>query len=400
MSETKNQFSLTRAAPMRKGISRKSVIRWTAIVATFAAIVGWWSRTFQVGLFLAAAGCRRKTREAAEWSRAIRTAEWSSPSPTERPTAMHRPNHSALITFHPEYLFFTPTLVDQALIKATELNAAWLRTDVRWHQVLPDGDQVDVKALSYYRGFLARAQAHGFCNLVVLSSPPKVVMESTASQRMTAWSRFVEVVVKELGGYCQSYQLMNEPNNPAYSFFSKADVPLAIAGAARLIKTHYPAAEIAVNVSMDIWGWRGYLEDLLSASGNSVDIVGLDHYPGTWTIGCQARWNDVCKLAKLIHSAPQGSPWFKRRLGIMETGFSTNTLGRGELEQARYFAGLRDVAASLRIMSGTFAFLGAYELCDEDSNAHIDPEAHFGLLNSHLEPKKAFSTVRDLMTAL
>ena len=376
------------------------MIRWTAIVATVATILGWWSRTFQVGLFLAAAGCRRKTREATEWNRAIRTAEWSSPSLTERPTAMRRPNRSALITFHPEYLSFTPTLVDSALIKATELNAAWLRTDVRWHQLLPDGDQVNAKALSYYQGFLARAQAHGFCNLIVLSSPPRAIMASTANQRMIVWSRFVEMVAKELGGYCQSYQLMNEPNNQVYSFFSKADMPLALTRAATLIKTHCPAATIAVNVSMDIWGWRGYLEDLLSASGSSVDIVGLDHYPGTWTIGYQARWNDVCKLAKLIHSAPQGSPWFKRRLGIIETGFSTNTLGRGQLEQARYFAGLRNVAASLRVMSGTFAFLGAYELCDEDSDAHIDPEAHFGLLNSRLEPKKAFSTVRDLIATL
>ena len=85
----------------------------------------------------------------------------------------------------------------------------------------------------------------------------------------------------------------------------------------------------------------------------------------------------------------------------METGFSTNFLGRGEISQAEYFEGVVKVAQKLKAANGGDApFLGIYELCDEDSQSWLDPEAHFGLLTSDLRPKRAFATVANAVDLL
>jgi hypothetical protein len=85
----------------------------------------------------------------------------------------------------------------------------------------------------------------------------------------------------------------------------------------------------------------------------------------------------------------------------METGFSTNTTMRNQECQAEYFEKAMRVARNLKRNSlGNGPVLGIYELCDGDSSAWLDPEAHFGLLTSDLKPKKAFSTVKQIVASL
>jgi hypothetical protein len=108
----------------------------------------------------------------------------------------------------------------------------------------------------------------------------------------------------------------------------------------------------------------------------------------------------MTQLADVIASAPPESPWFRRHLAIMETGFSTNTMMRDQSCQSEYFENLVRVARELKHCSlGNGPVLGIYELCDGDTSAWLDPEAHFGLLTSDLRPKKAFSTVREIVAS-
>jgi hypothetical protein len=238
-------------------------------------------------------------------------------------------------------------------------------------------------------------------NMVVLSSPPKAALSQSSSGRLKAWNRFVEVVVTELGSSCNGYQLMNEPNNPVYSFFSLQEAAAAIVGGAAIIRASAPAAKIAINIAMEIWGWQEYLRDLLQLSGPAINILGLDHYPGTWTVGSQERWSEVVELADVIASAPPGSLWSSRHLMIMETGFATNGPFRDQRHQSDYFEHVMRVAAQLKRRSSKDApLLGIYELCDWDSSAWLDPEAHFGLLNGDLKPKCAFERVARMIASL
>ena len=374
-----------------------TMIRAAAALVTAAVL--WRTRLLQVFTFIAAAGLRRMRRLPALWRLEMRASEWNS-EPLPKPLAMTRPNLKLLVSYRPEYNSLNPIAIERALAGAARLNAGWLRTDVRWVRVMPRGDRVDENALAWYGGFLRRVQSHGFQNLVILSTPPDDVMQYDIARRMDIWSRFVAACARELGPYCSGYQLMNEPNNPVFAFFDRRNVAEAIARGAEAIRSYQPHASISVNICMEIWAWRSYLENLLSGSGRSVDIVGLDHYPHTWTVGWQENWREVNKIGAAIKGASPDSIWFNRRIAIMETGFATNTWLRGEREQSRYFEGLAKVANDLREAAGEVEFIGLHELCDWDSSALLDPEAHFGIMTSDLVPKLAFSAVQRLAAEL
>lgn len=369
------------------------------VLACGTACVLWWSRVFQVALFLIAAGLRR-------WSRANvtgpanRATDWEhvrSPAILSAPSL----NALALLTYHPEYHDFDPRQAIISLGAARRLGVGWLRIDVRWHAVLPAGDVPDRRALAWYKELLSASSGYGFKNMVVLSSPPNAVLRQSSTKKLESWNRFVEIASDELGTWCSAYQLFNEPNNPVYSFFTFREMVPALIRGASIVHRANQLAEVAINISMDIWGWREDLDRLVQHSGSSIDIVGVDHYPGTWTAGRNDRWSEVIELAETIASASSGSAWFRRRLAIIETGFCTNTPLRDQRRQAEYFERVAIVLEELkhRLAPGVPLF-GIYELCDGDSSAWLDPEAHFGLLTSQLQLKRAYSTVAHFLTSL
>ncbi len=382
-------------------VTRRIVVRRLAgtLLALGAAVLVWRSRVIQVASFAVAAGLRGQYRGRVATGPASKYSEWATlPPPPVRAAPL---NPLALVTYHPEYHAFEARRAVAGLMAVARLGAGWVRTDVRWREILPDGIRPDSRALAWYRAFLSGASACGLRSMVVLSTPPEAVLRQGTSARLESWSRYVEAVVSELGTQCGVYQLMNEPNNPIYRFFSLEDAAIALVRGASVIRSICPGARVAVNVNMEVWRWRKYLADLLRLSGRSIDIIGLDHYPGTWTIGWQDRWAEVIQLADLIASAAPGSLWFGRHLMIMETGFSTNTCGRGHVRQSEYFERVMPVVKNLKSRStGDDAVLGVYELCDGDSSAWLDPEAHFGLLTCEMLPKAAFMTVQEGVASL
>lgn len=375
-------------------ITRSKLIRRLVptVLTLGAGTLVWRSRIIQVAAFAAAAGVRGQYLGRASKGPASRSTDWIGLSnPHIAPVPL---NPSILVTYHPEYHGYDPQRAVACLDAIRRLGAGWMRTDIRWREILPDGVRPDPRALAWYRDFLSAASAYGLKSAVVLSTPPDRVLKQPESQRLESWSRFVEVVAAELVVHCGICQLMNEPNNLVYRFFSRFAAGTAVSRAASIIRLANPKTNIAVNLSMECWGWKAYLAELLKLSGRAVDIVGLDHYPGTWAIGPQARWGEVFKLADTIASATTDSPWFNRHLMIMETGYSTNALMRNQESQAKYFENLiRSIDFTKWRSVGEKPLLGIYELCDGDSSAFLDPEAHFGLLTSDLVLKRAFTVV-------
>jgi hypothetical protein len=364
-----------------------------------ASVLLWKVRIPQVATFLCAAELRRWFRSSKSYGPAARASDWSS---VERPKLSNlalKPN--AMITYHPEYHHFDPRLAISSLSACVQLRVEWLRTDVRWNELIPDGVHCDSQALAWYREFLGTATGCGLRNMVVLSSPPAAVLGQKGAGRLEAWRRFVRLVASELGTFCGGYQLMNEPNGPIYGFLSFEDCAQAIVEGASIIHVADPEATVAINISMEIWGWRQYLSDLLHSSGPAIDLIGLDHYPGTWTIGRSERWVAIESISNMIAAAEPGSSWFGRRLAIMETGYSTNTFLRDDGEQSRYFRNIQEFIAQLDSRrTRKLTLCGIYELCDGDSKAGLDPEAHFGIMTSDLRPKSAFATVAELVEML
>lgn len=361
-------------------------------VSAAIAVVFWAVRIPQLVAFLFTAAVQHFTRSSviSPWAA---LPHWE-PKPCSG-GSVERVNPKAMITYHAEYHAFDPALAQTSLSLCLELGAGWIRSDIRWNRVLPDGFNPDARAIAWYRQFLTTARDYGLRNMVVLSTPPTAVQKTEPGNRLDAWVQFVNLVVNELGPSCDGYQLMNEPNNPAYSFLSRYDCAQAVKQAQSIIRSYYPKAPIAINITMDIWGWRNYLEDILRASDSAINIIGLDHYPGTWTVGWKDRWSSIIELANKISTATDRCIWSNKELAIFETGYCTNAPLRKETEQAAYFQNLRGAVERLT-ERGILSLLGVYELCDADSAAGLNPEAHFGLMTSDLRPKSAFNTVVQL----
>jgi len=142
---------------------------------------------------------------------------------------------------------------------------------------------------------------------------------------------------------------------------------------------------------------------MLADCGSAIDIVAIDHFPGTWSLSARADWSSTIEIASEIRKSSTGSIWAGRKLAIIETGYSTNIAGfRAERQQMAYFASLKEVAQRVdsAIGAGGIELFGLYEICDENSSVHFDPEAHFGLLTSTFKRKLAFPAVQQLCAAV
>lgn len=145
-------------------------------------------------------------------------------------------NARAMITYHAGYHAFDPTLAVSSLFSCLRLGAGWIRTDIRWNKVPPDGSNPNARAIAWYRRFLATAQENGLKTMVVLSTPPTAVEKSDVRHRHAAWLHLLNLVVSELGSHCDAYQVMNEPNNPVYGLFPRSECAQAVKEARSVIR--------------------------------------------------------------------------------------------------------------------------------------------------------------------
>ena len=201
-----------------------------------------------------------------------------------------------------------------------------------------------------------------------------------------------------MGDLSITYQVLNEPNNPIYSIFDSETLPTAVMSAARLIKSRVPGAKVLVNFLVDIPHWQRDAERLLSQTGTSIDVVGIDHYPGTWALGPNKGWTSGIQMLSSIDTTTPGTLWYGRELAIMETGFSTNVPGlRGPAQQESFFHDLNQALQNRGPMRNKLLFVGFYELCDSNSHAFLNPEAHFGLLKDDCTTRKqAFDIAQQI----
>jgi beta-glucosidase/6-phospho-beta-glucosidase/beta-galactosidase len=308
-----------------------------------------------------------------------------------------------MITYHPWYHQFRPSIANKCLAETAELGAGYSRIDIRWKDLIPDGQNVDEAAWAWYEGYLRAAHDwYGLRPLIVLSNAPEVVLRYSVDSRLAAWNRYVDEVALRVGRLCNIYQLFNEPNNPVYRIFPTKTTPAAILTASEVIRRHNAEAQIVINILAGLWGWQSNLEEILQESGSAIDIVGFDYYPGTWTVSSGSDTSNWNRLVDLIaKSGETGASTLQNgRVAIIETGYATNLQRwRGEQEQVKYFKSLESAIKHLDTLVGRdrVALVGIHELTDNDTNTFLDPEAHFGLLTSGtLDRKAAFDVVRQI----
>jgi len=317
------------------------------------------------------------------------------PPPMPLPKAASR----CFLTFHPWYAGFDPARVCRCLAEIRALGAGGLRTDVRWKDLLPDGRHADPSAVAWHRSFLQAARdLYGLRILLILSDPPSAALAASQGDRLAQWRHYVELVIEHFGDLCESYQVMNEINNPVYRFVSRRNTPDAIRSAADIIRRRVPTPQVSINLLCDLWHWRQELGWYVGELAGVIDIIGLDFYPDTWAISWRNSWSTLDQdLRDLIRGAHAG---LNPRVAVMETGYSTNIpYLRGEQQQAAFYRRLTDLLRSADAFGKgrSLAFIALYELCDDGTNAPIDPEAHFGVIMTRPWHRKlAFNEVKRL----
>lgn len=361
-----------------------------AAIATFAAL----TRVLQVAIFTAAAAVRGLFAKDHAPTGAFVVPAARSMNVAE-PSAIQ--DGKGLVTYHPAYDRYDGERVTRALREAAAVGATYLRSDINWRDVMPAPGEINAAALEWYASFFrAVRETFGFTPLVILSNPARSVMALTVRRRLQLWEQYVSAVVNSLHGSCRHFQLLNEPNNLVFRFFPVADTADALRTAAAVIRAAIPGANLSVNFLIDIWPWRSQLEELLSSAGEAIDTIGIDAYPETWAIGVRSGFENLSSLPQSLRARLEVLR-FRQPLAVMETGYSTNIpVIRGETAQQRYFQRLRQSVRELRKLQ----FVGVYELTDADTDAKLDPEANFGLLDSRLRRKLAFAEAQKLFAEL
>jgi hypothetical protein len=369
-------------------------------MAGVAGLLAWRYRVLQVGSFIAAAATSKFLHHDATPDFRVLASEWQTlRRPQESPPSQSR----GVITYHPWYHQFKPSIANRCLAEAAELGAGYIRLDIRWKDLIPDGRIVDEAAWNWYQNYLTVAcDWYGLRPIIVLSNPPEKVLHDSVESRLKDWGTYIDQVAGRLGQACSLYQILNEPNNPVFKIFPTSATPTAIASAARLIRQHNPDAKTAINILVDLPGWRSDLNKLFAQCGTAIDIVGLDYYPGTWAVSSDSvpsGWNRLADDIDAIRMM-ENSPLYHCPIAIIETGYSTNIQGwRGDAKQEGYF---QDLERALRRWDERMGrkgliFVGIHELTDSNTSAWLDPEAHFGLLTSEtLDRKAGFSIVRNI----
>lgn len=382
-----------------------ALMRSLALPLGLLALLGaaWRWRVLQLTTFFVVSLVYRFVPTPAVAGPAAKVDEWAALSPPQTPPPPLG-TRRGMVTYHPWYQGFHAGAVNACLAEVAALGAGYLRSDVRWADVLPDGLHPDEAALRWYRAyFVAARDWYGVRPLIVLSQPPAAVtrLDSRGDEFLARWEAYIDLVATRLGDLCELYQPMNEPNNPVYSFFPPDRQPAAIRVAAERIHAHAPTARVMINVLMDLWNWRDRVDALLQAAGEHIDIIGIDHYPGTWTFSDGADWDALITLAR--SAATRQGPWATTSLALAETGYATNAAWlRDDARQVEYFQRFIQIAQTVDTVSpGTaLSLIGVYELIDMDTHALLDPERHFGLLTSDHSRKPAFARISQFFAHL
>jgi len=151
-----------------------------------------------------------------------------------------------------------------------------------------------------------------------------------------------------------------------------------------------------VNAFANWLGWESALKSWLGSAGGFIDIVAIDHYPGTWTATGPTDWSPLDKLISIANS-------YGKTPAIMETGYPTEAYPlnipknvRDENMQAQYIN-----TAFSEIMKRTqntyIAFLTWYMLWDEQpetcENIAFVKYCGWGVLRPDFSKKPAWDTL-------
>jgi len=186
------------------------------------------------------------------------------------------------------------------------------------------------------------------------------------------------------------YQLGNEQNHfidPVPDQFDAA----FIEALGRGVNDGDPGRYTIVNAFANWLDWDSTLRSWLNATGGFIDIVAIDHYPGTGTATGPTDWTPLDVLISIANS-------YGKTLAIMETGYPSEGVNpynpliiHDESKQAQYI-NVAFTEIIKRTQNAYIAFLTWYMLWDEPGSRELTYNG-WGALRSDFSEKPAWYTL-------
>jgi hypothetical protein len=265
----------------------------------------------------------------------------------------------------------------QCLNHTINLGCEFIKIDIDWKEFEPENDNDNSSFdqdnsitkmkyegwnTNYIRWFINLTEFLNKTNkriILSLVKPPDWYYSLPSLETQLAeWSEFCEKIAKIFGDKVDYYLLFNEENHPAHTRITgfklneilenitqiinrkiiiDADIiinnikipaillaPLFFERGSITLKEHDDLANIIVNVFTDSYvgiGWQKIVEYWCMMAKDHIDILGIDHYPGTWNIPFPIDWKPVLDILSMINDP--GNPCYGKIAALMETGYST-----------------------------------------------------------------------------
>ena len=343
----------------------------------------------------------------------------------------------------------------QMIEKAKDLNAKYIRFDIWWKDVEPQKDQFNENAFEYYKAIINKIHQVGMDVIVVLGSSGgfpswvnslledagtgyyvtkvngkdvkiptgrvdvktflkiakknripvrnlyivngKVTIQARVTPEFLKEAReYASKVAQELGYLITYYQLGNELNHPLDPIQCWDD-PQYIKALYDGISEHDYYFKTIVNAFVDwpLWNpqWDFWLKYWLNNVGNCIDIVAIDHYPGTWAPESYDHWSELDTLFSIADQ-------YEKQAAVMETGYTTYyyhlliDFPHTENKQRNF---INSALSTIRqkAQQHNLVFVTWYELVDEpNANPFVPAEQHFGICKSDLSPKLGYNDLK------
>ncbi len=305
------------------------------------------------------------------------------------------------VNLHPDDIGLDEQSASVTLERARELGFRFLRTDFPWSELEPAPGKWDEKRFEWFKWYVEFAAKHGLQVQVVVGSPPEWARNLYFENPASFFWEFYEYsreIAKRFGRYVYFYQVWNEADSPRDFVLPWDDWKLFRAGSAG-IRSQDSSSEIIVNFISSIPWWELKLNYWMLAAGRSIDIIGIDHYPGTWYFGNYDDWSPLERLCAKTQT--QADPCFGKRIAIQETGFSTFLpIFHGENDQKRWIErslpSLKNVINRYNLTSPRkFVSVCFYELYDAGFKPGFWVEDYFGIVKKNGVEKSGYQSLKN-----
>ena len=247
-----------------------------------------------------------------------------------------------------------------AFALAKDIGARGVRSDIFWDDIRPSRNSTwDADKVEFYTQYFREAGEILGGSIVILSGPPgwaKQLFQNNRTAFFEEWGAYLHKAIEIVGeSPVIAWQLWNEMNHVPSAWINTDDAAVckifnmagqALKNAKNSTTLHAPRF---VNVMADdpnlpvagLQAWKDALDQWLDpthCAGSVIDGIGLDHYPGTWTLNPSlTNWTPLRELLERVRVDTGLPNWRGKVPAIMETGFSTwNKVIAPESKQARF----------------------------------------------------------------